>query len=124
LVLEKLLAKIEQYEEEENAQKMDTPESMSNDLTQYGSNSTSTGYENAPVLSLFNNAVVSHHFLGISKMILTNLDRTPGQWSSIPSSNTRGSVDAIICMQNVLMSSTFENRATSSNIIRSFAITT
>jgi hypothetical protein len=61
MLLEKLVSKIDEYDEEEKAQKsLHTPESMSgNDvLTPYASNTSSN--ENAPILSLFDNPVVSH----------------------------------------------------------------
>jgi hypothetical protein len=62
LLLEKLVSKITQYEEEENAAKIATPESMgSNDvLTPYISHGASNPND-APILSLFDNEVVSHH---------------------------------------------------------------
>jgi hypothetical protein len=60
MLLEKLVSKINEYDEEEKAQKsLHTPESMGgNDvLTPYASNTSSN--ENAPILSLFDNPVVS-----------------------------------------------------------------
>lgn len=56
------MSKINEYDEEEKAQKsLHTPESLGpNDvLTPYASNSSSN--ENAPILSLFDNPVVSYH---------------------------------------------------------------
>jgi hypothetical protein len=62
MLLEKLVAKIESYEEEENAQKINTPESMGgNDvLTPYATNIGSTSSD-APILSLFDNELVSRN---------------------------------------------------------------
>jgi hypothetical protein len=61
MLLEKLVSKINEYDEEEKAQKsLHTPESMGgNDvLTPYASNTSSN--ESAPILSLFDNPVVSY----------------------------------------------------------------
>jgi hypothetical protein len=60
-LLETLVEKISAYEEEENSQKIMTPESMSNDiLTPSMTNiSGASVQDNAPFLSLFDNSVVS-----------------------------------------------------------------
>ncbi|KAA8564820.1 hypothetical protein EYC84_010591 [Monilinia fructicola] len=62
LVLEKLMTKMEQYEEEDNATKIHTPESMgTGDLLTPFANNTSNRYESAttvPILSLFDNPVL------------------------------------------------------------------
>lgn len=56
-VLEKLVAKIEQYEEDENsAQKILTPNSNNDVLTPY---STNTGAESAPFMHIFDASLVS-----------------------------------------------------------------
>jgi len=62
--LETIIAKITSFEEEEQAQKILTPESSNNDiLTPFPSNvtlpNTNALAENAPFLSLFDNSVVS-----------------------------------------------------------------
>jgi hypothetical protein len=64
LLLEKLVSKISQYEEEENAAKIATPESMGNSdvLSPYTSN-TANPNDTAPILSLFDNEMASHHIL-------------------------------------------------------------
>ena len=61
MLLERLVSKINEYDEEEKAQKsLHTPESMGpNDvLTPYTSANSSNG--NAPILSLFENTAVSY----------------------------------------------------------------
>lgn len=77
LVLEKLMTKMEQYEEEDNATKIHTPESMgTGDLLTPFANNTSNRYESAttvPILSLFDNPVVSNPiFQSIMKYPLTS----------------------------------------------------
>ena len=61
LLLEKLVSKVSQYEEEEEAAKIATPESMgTNDvLTPYSATGLTNPIDNAPLLSLFDNDVVS-----------------------------------------------------------------
>ncbi|ESZ92628.1 hypothetical protein SBOR_7000 [Sclerotinia borealis F-4128] len=62
LVLEKLMAKMEQYEEDDNATKIHTPESMgTGDVLTPFTTTTSNGYESAttvPILALFDNPVL------------------------------------------------------------------
>ncbi|RAL61369.1 hypothetical protein DID88_009503 [Monilinia fructigena] len=62
LILDKLMTKMEQYEEEDNATKIHTPESMgTGDLLTPFANNTSNRYESAttvPILSLFDNPVL------------------------------------------------------------------
>jgi hypothetical protein len=60
-LLETLVEKISAYEEEENSQKIMTPESMSNDiLTPSMTNISGVSVQDsAPFLSLFDNSVVS-----------------------------------------------------------------
>ncbi|KAI9643814.1 hypothetical protein NHQ30_007165 [Ciborinia camelliae] len=62
LILDKLMAKMEQYEEEDNATKIHTPESLgTGDVLTPFANTTSNGYESAtavPILSLFDNPVL------------------------------------------------------------------
>ena len=62
-LLETLVAKVTQYEEEDKVQKdILTPESMGNeDLTPYPSNSAGVSQE-TPFMSLFDNSVVSISF--------------------------------------------------------------
>jgi hypothetical protein len=60
-LLETLVAKIDSYEEEENVNKIMTPESVGNDvLTPYTTNASANPNvsDNAPLLSLFENSVV------------------------------------------------------------------
>ncbi|CAD6447311.1 5fe09b89-7443-4cbe-881c-131efb4b48bf [Sclerotinia trifoliorum] len=62
LTLDKLMAKLDQYDEQENATKIHTPESMgTGDVLTPFPHPTSTGYNSAtiaPILSLFDNAVL------------------------------------------------------------------
>jgi hypothetical protein len=63
-MLEKVLNKMEAYEEEDNAQKIHTPESMGSGdvLTSSSLSKTSNFYDNAsvaPIISLFDNPIVS-----------------------------------------------------------------
>ena len=60
-LLETLVAKIDSFEEEENVNKIMTPESVGNDvLTPYTTNASANPNvsDNAPLLSLFENSVV------------------------------------------------------------------
>ncbi|EDN94258.1 hypothetical protein SS1G_10131 [Sclerotinia sclerotiorum 1980 UF-70] len=61
LTLDKLMAKLDQYDEQENATKIHTPESMgTGDVLSPFPSTTSTGYDSAttaPILSLFDNSV-------------------------------------------------------------------
>ena len=64
LLLEKLVAKISSFEEEENSHKIATPESMgSNDVLEpYARNIAVTNLrDSVPILSLFDSEVVSHN---------------------------------------------------------------
>ncbi|KAM0131448.1 hypothetical protein ACHAO1_007359 [Botrytis cinerea] len=62
LVLDKLMSKMEQYEEQDNATKIHTPESMgTGDVLAPFTNTASNGYDSAtavPILSLFDNPVL------------------------------------------------------------------
>lgn len=61
-VLEKLVSKIEQYEEEENsAHKMLTPDSSSNNdvFTPFSTNVNSNANDNAPLMRLFDNTLMT-----------------------------------------------------------------
>ncbi|KAM3074304.1 hypothetical protein ACMFMF_006320 [Clarireedia jacksonii] len=62
VMLEKVLSKMEAYEEEDNAQKIHTPESMgSGDVLTSSSSKTSNPYGNtpiAPIISLFDNPIL------------------------------------------------------------------
>ena len=72
-LLEKLVAKITAYEEEENAQKIQTPESMGNDvLTPYSSNANSNMKDSVPILSLFDNDVVSQCHVWLGGMLIVS----------------------------------------------------
>jgi hypothetical protein len=62
-LLETLVAKVESYEEDENVQKIMTPESVGNDvLTPYTTNASVNPNvaDNSPFISLFDNSVVSN----------------------------------------------------------------
>lgn len=89
LMLDKLMTKMEQYEEEDNATKIHTPESMgTGDVLTPFPNTTSNGYENAtavPILSLFDNPVVStSSFHQITMHLLTYFTvRSPRKGKSI-----------------------------------------
>lgn len=57
LLLERLLEKVDQYEGEKIS--LPTPESTTNDVLTPYLGSGSTGFDSAPILSLFDNVVVS-----------------------------------------------------------------
>lgn len=57
MLLEKLLEKVCQYEKEKIS--LPTPESTTNDVLTPFSGSGATGFDSAPILSLFDNVVVS-----------------------------------------------------------------
>ena len=65
MLLAKLVSKITQYEDEENATKLATPESMgSNDVLTPYSEVVARSNDTAPVLPLFDNELVSIPFAG------------------------------------------------------------
>ncbi len=68
-LLETLVTKIESYEEDENVQKIMTPESVGNDvLTPYTTDASANPNvaDNAPFISLFDNSVVRIHLYILS----------------------------------------------------------
>ncbi|TAQ90897.1 hypothetical protein B7494_g799 [Chlorociboria aeruginascens] len=58
LLLEKLVSKMNQYEEEENAQKIRTPESMDTTYSTAGISDLNENVPQGPILTLFDNAVI------------------------------------------------------------------
>lgn len=59
-LLETLVAKISAYEEEEEAQKMMTPESIGNDVLTPFATSGSDPSSNTPIIQIFDSPIVSH----------------------------------------------------------------
>lgn len=93
LVLDKLMSKMEQYEEQDNATKIHTPESMgTGDVLAPFTNTTSNGYDSAtavPILSLFDNPVVSRSKSHIIYLLTSSKARSPRKGNSIRDHNPK-----------------------------------
>ncbi|QSZ33007.1 hypothetical protein DSL72_002592 [Monilinia vaccinii-corymbosi] len=86
LMLDKLMTKMEQYEEEDDATKIHTPESMgTGDVLAPFANTTSSGYESntvVPILSLFDNPVLGRRETESQSEIRTPQSQSAGEKSS------------------------------------------
>ncbi|KAJ8062282.1 hypothetical protein OCU04_008829 [Sclerotinia nivalis] len=84
LILDRLMAKMDHYEEQENATKIHTPESMgTGDVLTPFPNTTSTGYDSAttvPILSLFDNSVLGRREK--ESQIITSKSKSNGEKST------------------------------------------
>ncbi|KAM0148066.1 hypothetical protein ACHAPG_010231 [Botrytis cinerea] len=83
LVLDKLMSKMDQYEEQDNATKIHTPESMgTGDVLAPFTNTTSNGYDSAtavPILSLFDNPVLGRRERETQSEITTPKSQAGGE---------------------------------------------
>lgn len=95
-VLDKLMSKMEQYEEQDNATKIHTPESMgTGDVLATFANTVSNGYDSAttvPILSLFDNPVVSGSRSHMIYLLTSFEDRSPRKGKSIRDHNPKISI--------------------------------